>query len=78
MQTIQEQRSVETVNYFYTFEFENMPDSGLHFPCNEHGAIDRGKLDPVALQNLDECLEGACDGEPVTFTGVKSYPTYER
>lgn len=42
--------------YSYCYHWVDDPHSGFSFPCDKQGNIDRTKLHPCAIENLDMCL----------------------
>lgn len=58
MKIIKHRERVETKYYYRKFECADDRGSGAMFECDEAGIVDRAKLPPAALKNLEECLTG--------------------
>lgn len=55
---ISRRKSVETTVYRLNFSRIDDPGSGYIFDCDEAGVVDRSKLLPAGVANLDACLRG--------------------
>lgn len=59
---------VERVEYYLSFERNDLPGAGFSFPCDQQGNVYRDRLQPAGLENLADCLSGVHN---VTAEGVK-------
>lgn len=48
----------ESIEYFRTYEFADMPGAGFSFKCDADGTIERASMNPAARDNLARCLAG--------------------
>jgi len=54
-------KRVHCVEYGLSFGWREHPDAGYSFDCDENGVVDRSKLYPEAIENLNKCLDGTFD-----------------
>lgn len=59
---------IHCVEYGLSFRWRGERDSGFSFDCDEMAHVDRSKLAPEAIENLNKCLDGTFD---VIFEGVQ-------
>lgn len=58
MKIIAERHHVTKTEYNRCFEYENEPDCGYWFPCDENGNVSLSELSKEALQNYQDCING--------------------
>lgn len=72
LQMIKPREVHQGVNYFRSFEWNDMPGAGFSFECDKQGNIDRSKFLPIAIKNLEMCL--ADKGKKLIDNGVIEHP----
>ena len=58
MKIIRESRVIESVEYHLSFIWADMPGAGFSFKCDKNGKVDEAAMQPEALANYRQCLDG--------------------